>query len=665
MQAELKGTIFHFNCPICGAHPQEQELIPYLDSWEHCPKKKLESLINMFWRVLGEILHGDLTAKRNKLSAALKHELGFVNLIIQCDQIDQYENPLIKSTDGKLIVSFDCPFCDAPAGPRSKERYFSKWPEACAVQVANALYEMGMVLYAILRAPPKWADSIYLTNIHHILQANRNTQEATGLFECPLCGRFTTSLSGGGTTSSPYRCRWCDDNRLNIPLPKDIVWGMKPTIEDTRAPLIIEVELPSKPDETSLDKVLLFWNILVRNGKGIIHSAFRESLNLLIEKGIVKRVKDTSKQSYYWDNPSKSSNTDPCLDEFGPIDFVKSGFYKLAYLSFEVAIPHDSTFRAPNGAVPVDGVFRAGYEDLCDFIKVNPPWRVDRHSEDIKALKTLDIYRFKVFVGIEFPLLDPSVLPNKDFCKHEFRLLDCGVWEWRLVWECKHCGYTCYCSCFKRAILASPYEKEFLHKYGKKINIRASELPFHDMVCEICREQPSTNQFCAEMYARSLFEVKYGAYVKKRMIELKLDGCNVSNERELEILADNLVRKELGFPAIGEKWITETELYRIIKSLFPDQEVIHHYRDKWLEGLELDIYIPEQRLGLEYHGEQHFMAVEAWGGKDGLERTRQRDIKKVNLCKDNAVDLIAFTYEEEIGPRHVKTKLVEMGCKFT
>lgn len=665
MQAEAKLTVFHFNCPICGADPKEQYLLPYLDSWKNSSNSKIESLINIFWQILKEILDADVPRRTNKFSAALKNELEFLNSIIKFNQIDQYKKSIIKNTDGKLISSFNCPFCETPAGPRSQGSYFTEWSEACGVQVANVLYEMGIVLYAVLRASPKWADSIFLKNINHILQANRKTQEATGLFECPLCGRFTTSLSGAGTEKNPYKCRWCDDNRLTVPLSEGVVWGIKPKIEDTRLPLIIELQLPSKPDPKCSDKVLSFWDNLICNGKSIIHSAFIDSFNLLIQKGIIKNFKDMSKQSYYWDNPYKLSSTDIFFNEFGLIDFVKSGFYKLAYLSFEIAILHDARFRAPNGAFPVDGVFRANSKDLSDFIKVNPPWKVDFHSADIKSLKTQDNYKFKVFVGIEFPLLDPSELPNKDLCKHEFRLLYSGVWEWRLVWECKHCGYTCYCSCFKRAIMASPYKKEFLERYGEKINIRPSELPFHDMACEVCRGQPSTNQFCDQMYARSLFEVRYGAYVRKRMIELKLDGYNVTNEPELEIIADNLVREELGFPAIGEKWITETELYRIIKSLFPNQEVIHHYRDKWLEGLELDIYIPGKKLGVEYHGEQHFMAIDAWGGEEGLEKTEERDIKKVNACKHNNVQLIVFTYEEEISLRNVKAKLIEMGCNFT
>lgn len=664
-----KLTIFHFNCPVCGSHPKEQYLLPYLNVWKCSPKNKIESLINIFWKILKEILEAGLTFKTKNFSVVLEKELKILEPIANFTKINQHKKPIIKNTNGKTISSFDCPFCETQAGARPQDNYFTEWSEVCGVQMANLLYEVGIVLHALLKAPALWADSEYLSILARVLEANRKAQEAIGLLECPLCGRFTTALSGVGNKDNPYRCRWCNDNELVIPLPKDIIWGIKQIKEDTRSPLVMEVLLPIAPDSNRPDEVLSFWKKLISNGKNIIRSAFLDSLNLLKENGIIKCFKDLSEQSYYWDNhyywnrPSYKSDTPS--DEFDLIDFVKSESYHLAYLSFEIAIPHNGRFRAPDGAIPCNGVFRTSFEDLSSFVRVNHPWKVSFHSSDIKSLKTQDNYRFKVFIGIEFPLLNRSRLPNKESCKHKFRLFDLGVWEWRLLWECKYCGFTCYCSCFKSAIKASPYDREYVERYGEKIDIRPSELPFYDEACEVCRGQPSTNRFCSDMYARSIFEIKYGAYVRKRIIGLKLNNYNVSNEQKLEIIANNMVREELGFPAIGEKWITETELYRIIKALFPHEEVIHHYRDKWLDGLELDIYIPKKKLGIEYHGIQHFEAIDAWGGKKGLNMTQKRDEKKIRRCEMNNVKLICFTYEDDISPRNVINKLIKQRVEVT
>lgn len=679
MQAEAKPTIFRFNCPVCGAHPKEQSLISYLDLWKSSPKSKIESLINIFRQILEEILEANLPWKTSKFSAVLKKELEFLESIVNFTKIDQHKKSIIKNYDGTLISSFDCPFCETPSGPRPRDRYFFEWSDACIVQVANVVYEVGIVLYAVVRALPSWADSKYLGILSRVLKANRKTQEATGLSECPLCGRFTTCIYGTGTKNNPCRCRWCLDrgggiaigitvnkdleitvvgNKSVAPISEEIVPLPQPRREDVRPFLIIEVLLPSPPDPNLPDKVLSFWQNILNNRKKIIVSAFKKSLNRLLNEGVIKRFTNMSGRSYYWNHPFNLSDCDTPANEFALIDFVKPGFYQIGYVSFDVYLPHDGRFKAPSQRLP-EGATPFG------FIKVNSPWEIHLHSTDVKHLKTQDNYRFKVFVGLRFPLLHRTALPNKGCCEHEFRLLDLGVWEWQLVWECKYCGYACYCLCFKRAINSSPYRKEYLERYGEKIDIRPSELPFHNNACEVCRGQPSTNRFCHEMYARNIFEIKYGAYVRKRMVELKLEGYNVGDEQELELVANNMVRKELGFPPVGEKWVTETELYRIIKSLFPNEKVIHHYRDKWLEGLELDIYIPRKKLGVEYHGEQHFKAIDAWGGGEALAKTQERDIKKRKLCKRNNVLLVVFTYEENINPRNVKGKLITMGCDFT
>lgn len=54
-----------------------------------------------------------------------------------------------------------------------------------------------------------------------------------------------------------------------------------------------------------------------------------------------------------------------------------------------------------------------------------------------------------------------------------------------------------------------------------------------------------------------------------------------------------------------------------------------------------------QLLGLiEYDGEQHFKAVEIWGGKKQLIIQQERDRKKENWCKENKIRLIRIPYTE-------------------
>jgi hypothetical protein len=111
---------------------------------------------------------------------------------------------------------------------------------------------------------------------------------------------------------------------------------------------------------------------------------------------------------------------------------------------------------------------------------------------------------------------------------------------------------------------------------------------------------------------------------------------------------ENKLRKRFDYPLIGEKWISETMLYKIIKTLFTDKKIIFHYRGNELERLEIDIFIPELELAIEYQGEQHFQAVEHWGGTEALNKRMENDRKKRMLCKKLGYNLIEFKYDEDL-----------------
>ena len=54
-----------------------------------------------------------------------------------------------------------------------------------------------------------------------------------------------------------------------------------------------------------------------------------------------------------------------------------------------------------------------------------------------------------------------------------------------------------------------------------------------------------------------------------------------------------------------------------------------------------------QLLGLiEYDGEQHFEAVELWGGKEKLQIQQERDARKNQWCEENNIRLIRIPYTE-------------------
>jgi len=127
----------------------------------------------------------------------------------------------------------------------------------------------------------------------------------------------------------------------------------------------------------------------------------------------------------------------------------------------------------------------------------------------------------------------------------------------------------------------------------------------------------------------------------------------------LDRAIENVVREEFGFARVGEGRISETQLYKVVCRLYPDREVLRRHRPSWLEGLELDIHIPDLSLAFEYQGQQHFYPVEAWGGEEAFEALQERDSRKSRLCVENGVRLVAIDYTEPLIERHVRTRVAE------
>lgn len=105
----------------------------------------------------------------------------------------------------------------------------------------------------------------------------------------------------------------------------------------------------------------------------------------------------------------------------------------------------------------------------------------------------------------------------------------------------------------------------------------------------------------------------------------------------------------------------EQAVYYYVKKVFPD--AISRYTDIFDKGMELDIYIPSIRLGIEYDGM-------AWHKAD----KRSRETKKYRICKENGIRLlrlmekppqngILVTADESIaikdGPMHEKKYLAQ------
>ena len=134
-------------------------------------------------------------------------------------------------------------------------------------------------------------------------------------------------------------------------------------------------------------------------------------------------------------------------------------------------------------------------------------------------------------------------------------------------------------------------------------------------------------------------------------------------ERKLSKKIENIVREEFGFRKVGERWTSETLVYRIICNLFPHNEVLRHHRPDWLGGLELDIFVPDCKIAIEYQGQQHFHPIKAWGGEQSLHKLRERDKRKARICVEKGIHLVSVDYTEPLTQTHIQARIKEMLMK--
>jgi hypothetical protein len=128
----------------------------------------------------------------------------------------------------------------------------------------------------------------------------------------------------------------------------------------------------------------------------------------------------------------------------------------------------------------------------------------------------------------------------------------------------------------------------------------------------------------------------------------------------LDRAIENIVREEFGFARVGEGWISEAQLYKVVCRIYAGIEVLRRHRPSWLEGLELDIYVPARSLAFEYQGQQHFYPVGVWGGQEALVDLQERDARKARLCAEHGVRLVAVDYTEPLIEGHIRARVKEV-----
>lgn len=207
-----------------------------------------------------------------------------------------------------------------------------------------------------------------------------------------------------------------------------------------------------------------------------------------------------------------------------------------------------------------------------------------------------------------------------------------------LLFQCFVCGESYICECFRG--IAEKKATRPNYNTSPFVELLAST-PYRADTCHLCRGVPSTTG--NRQQGHSEVRAYYWRYISDFATGTEM------NWRE----AENLVRDRLGVPRVGEGWLAEANLLRVVQALYPQHEVLHQASPDWLGRQRFDIYIPELSLAIEYNGQQHYAPIEHFGGQHGFEATQQRDQEKRYKAAEAGVTLIEFRYDENLSPEYV------------
>lgn len=275
-----------------------------------------------------------------------------------------------------------------------------------------------------------------------------------------------------------------------------------------------------------------------------------------------------------------------------------------------------------------------------------------------------------------------------------------------------------FCECSKQAIYnyqlilkqENIFDKEFSinNKFIQILGTTSLDenlIFYKSKLCHRCNQSTPSVRYCHEMYGGN-FKQFYGWYINQTFLRLgiynlfflkgytpnviedeiitinllqnEFNALSISIDSKITNKSDritfldkeigkltrtlyknieNITREEFGFRKVGEGNVSETILTNIISNIYKSSKIIKHYRPVWLEGLELDIFLPQENIGFEYQGQQHFYPIKAWGGEPALQSLRKRDQRKREICLNLGVKLIEIDFTEPLEAGYILNKI--------
>ena len=88
-------------------------------------------------------------------------------------------------------------------------------------------------------------------------------------------------------------------------------------------------------------------------------------------------------------------------------------------------------------------------------------------------------------------------------------------------------------------------------------------------------------------------------------------------------------------------------------------EYTREHSFEYLGRKRFDFFIPSLNIAIEYDGEQHFKAIDHWGGEETLKRTQESDALKNDFCDYMGIDLLRIPYWEFDNIDEIVTNFID------
>jgi hypothetical protein len=223
------------------------------------------------------------------------------------------------------------------------------------------------------------------------------------------------------------------------------------------------------------------------------------------------------------------------------------------------------------------------------------------------------------------------------------------------LWVGRRTGkvFTCLCFCYmaSRAWLRRASQTEPF-KSGDHAEVR-----LRPGLCSICSDHVPPPEAGSPNYYNAFLR-RYLPYRALFLMKM-FDGIElgIPDLKEAERIAENAARLAVGYPMIGQKWISETTLYRTVRSLLAPRVVCQHYQGKEMDGQEIDIWVPSIGLAIEYHGPQHSQPLAFWGGEAALAAAKERDERKRRRLHELGCHLVELHHDEQFTEETVLERI--------